>query len=66
MCCDDAVLELWAEPLGGLGVGEGEGVSVELDDPPLFALCFLGVVAELPLVELAGDMYADFSIRPLT
>ena len=49
------MLELWFEPLGGLGVGEGEGVNVELEDP-LLALCFLGVVAELPPVELAGDM----------
>ena len=55
LCCDEVVLELWVEPLGGLGVGEGEGVNVELEDP-LLALCFLGVVAELPLVELAGDM----------
>ena len=60
LCCDDAVLELCVEPLCGLGVGDGDGVRVEFDDP-LFALCFLGVVAELPLVELGGDMQADFS-----
>lgn len=46
------MLELWA--LGGLGVGEGDGVSVELEEP-LFALFFLGVADELPLVELADE-----------